>query len=526
MTDVSVVVPVYNPGDHIDDCIRTLLDQTLPADRYEVIFVDDGSTDDTPARLDELAAQHANVRVEHIPNSGWPGKPRNVGIDMANGEYVYFVDNDDWLERDALERLIETARRNESDVVIGKVVGHGKFVPRGLFLENSDEITLESRALLGLLTPHKLFRKALLDEHGIRFPEGKRRLEDHVFVMHTYFHAGRVSVLADHPIYHWMMRRGDSNASYQAFDPIGYYENVREVLDLIDEHTEPGELRDRLKLHWYRGKMLQRVGGPHFPKRTPEHRRALVEEVRKLALERYTPETAAKLPFNLRVRSHLLREGSIESLEALGELEHSLRARINATRSLDTLDGPRVVRWDGRMRGQGGPLRLRRQGDRIYWVQPDDVREELPRKLLDVTIAVFKPNVQIVLRSVDDRTEFVLPSEVGAKLVPIDKGDPDLVTVRVSGEATIDPASAAAGAPLPAGDWELLAVVNVLGFTHTTKIRRGKRRAPVVFTSTGGALADDSGTKKETPPAPPPSLPRRVAGRARWLRRKLSRTAG
>jgi hypothetical protein len=86
-----------------------------------------------------------------------------------------------------------------------------------------------------------------------------------------------------------MMRRGDSNASYQAFDPVGYYGNVREVLDLIDEHTEPGELRDRLKLHWYRGKMLQRVGGPHFPKRTPEHRRALDEEVRKLALERYTP---------------------------------------------------------------------------------------------------------------------------------------------------------------------------------------------------------------------------------------------
>jgi glycosyltransferase involved in cell wall biosynthesis len=109
VTDVSVIVPVYNPGDHIDDCIRTLLDQTLPADRYEVIFVDDGSTDETPARLDEVAAEHENVRVEHIPNSGWPGKPRNVGIDMARGDYVYFVDNDDWLERDALERLVETA---------------------------------------------------------------------------------------------------------------------------------------------------------------------------------------------------------------------------------------------------------------------------------------------------------------------------------------------------------------------------------------------------------------------------------
>jgi poly(ribitol-phosphate) beta-N-acetylglucosaminyltransferase len=100
---VSVVVPVYNPGRDIDDCIRSLLEQSLPPSEYEAIFVDDGSTDATPGRLDELAAEHAHVRVEHIPNSGWPGRPRNVGIDMARGEFVYFVDNDDWIEHDASE---------------------------------------------------------------------------------------------------------------------------------------------------------------------------------------------------------------------------------------------------------------------------------------------------------------------------------------------------------------------------------------------------------------------------------------
>src|SRR3954469_11880821 len=85
--DVTVVVPVYNTGEFIEPCIRSLLDQSLPADRYEVIFVDDGSTDETPARLGRLAAEASNVHVFHIPNSGWPGKPRNVGIDNAQGDY-------------------------------------------------------------------------------------------------------------------------------------------------------------------------------------------------------------------------------------------------------------------------------------------------------------------------------------------------------------------------------------------------------------------------------------------------------
>src|SRR5215213_4069019 len=152
--NVSVIVPVYNPGSHIDDCIDSLLGQTLPAGELELIFVDDGSTDATPARLDALAARHAHVRVEHIPNSGWPGKPRNLGLDMATGEYVFFVDNDDWLERDALERLYTTAEQDRADIVIGKVVGHGKRVPRVLFASNRHGEPFDDPVLLRLLTPH------------------------------------------------------------------------------------------------------------------------------------------------------------------------------------------------------------------------------------------------------------------------------------------------------------------------------------------------------------------------------------
>src|SRR5699024_1245466 len=93
---VSIVVAAYNTGEYIEPLIDSIIGQTLPADEFEAIFVDDGSTDATGQRLDELSAAQPNVRVEHIPNSGWPGKPRNIGADMADGEYIYFVDHDDW----------------------------------------------------------------------------------------------------------------------------------------------------------------------------------------------------------------------------------------------------------------------------------------------------------------------------------------------------------------------------------------------------------------------------------------------
>jgi poly(ribitol-phosphate) beta-N-acetylglucosaminyltransferase len=179
---VSVVVPVYNPGTYIEGCIESVLDQSLPADEYEAIFVDDGSTDETPARLDRLAAEHANVHVIHIPNSGWPGKPRNVGIDAAAGEFIQFVDHDDRLGPEALQRMYEYGVANASDVIVGKMAGQGRGVPRELFRTNRPRATVDNAALIDSLTPHKMFRRQFLTETGLRFPEGRRRLEDHVFV--------------------------------------------------------------------------------------------------------------------------------------------------------------------------------------------------------------------------------------------------------------------------------------------------------------------------------------------------------
>ena len=470
MLKVSVIVPVYNPGEHIEACIRSLLHQSMSRDEYELIFVDDGSTDGTAAKLDALAAEHDNVRVEHIPNSGWPGRPRNVGIDMARGEFVYFVDNDDWIEHEALERLYARATKNEADIVLGKVVGHGKYVPRTIFRRNRADVGLGWSGLLGLLTPHKLFRRSMLVEHGIRFPEGRRRLEDHVFTVHAYFHARRISVLADHPIYHWVLHDENTNASFGGFEPVGYYENVREVLDLVVEHTEPGEQRDQLLSHWYRGKMLGRVGGRTFARYDEPFRRSVYDEVRRLALERFTPEHDRLLAFHLRVRAHLLREGRYGALLDLANFEWQLEGDAVATDVRRPGGEPGLlVDLRAELVGTDEQLRFRRDGERVRWVPPPALAEVVPEELADATQELSEVASRLLLRSLNRGTEYVLPIEGQVRLV--DAGDGLLKPVLEVGTRIVR-REAAAGATLPDGEWAMRVAVSFAGFNDMTTLRR------------------------------------------------------
>jgi glycosyltransferase involved in cell wall biosynthesis len=334
---VSVVVPVFNPGGFIEDCIASLLRQSLPPDEMEAIFVDDGSTDGTGERLDLLAAEHPDrVRVIHIPNSGWPGRPRNVGVDAARGEYVLFVDNDDFLGDEALARLHATAVRTGADIVQPKVVGRGKKVPLELFRRNLDDARLVRDPLLALLAPHKLFRRAFLLERGLRFPEGRRRLEDHVFVVPAYFRARRVAVLADYPAYFWLRHETSRNASDARLGP-AYFDAVREVLDLVEANTEPGAFRDKMLRHWYRVKMVGRLGGPTFLWRPDDERRELFDDVRALTAERFSRAVTEGVTANLRVRAALMRAGHLDGLVALAEWESELRIEL----------APGVPRWEG-----------------------------------------------------------------------------------------------------------------------------------------------------------------------------------
>ena len=113
---LSVIVPVYNVEKYLSKCVDSLLNQNLLPEEYEIILVDDGSTDRSGDICDEYAMHHSNVKAIHQQNGGL-SVARNTGIQVAAGKYVQFVDSDDYLEPNVLKSLVEKMKLEDLDVL-------------------------------------------------------------------------------------------------------------------------------------------------------------------------------------------------------------------------------------------------------------------------------------------------------------------------------------------------------------------------------------------------------------------------
>ena len=349
---ISVIVPVYNPGEYLDPLLRSLDRQTMPVDDFEVIFIDDGSTDGAATRLDEWARSRPNAEVVHQPNHGWPGQPRNVGIERSRGTYVYFVDQDDWLGDEALARLVAYGDANASDVVVGKMKGIGRHVPNDLFKRSVPRAIIGQTPLQDSQTPHKVFRKSFLDEIGLRFPEGKRRLEDHLFVTTAYLRAHVVSVYADYECYIHIVRSDGGNAAYLPFEPAGYYANLEEVLDVIDRYLPAGDVKDRFLQRWIKNELVRRMRIRSVRDMPRARRHAFFAEVSRIMRTRIPKSAIALLPLDFRLGAILechttsaqffRIDRAIEGVLLFGSsVENGIAARL--------FDGPRRLSADARL---------------------------------------------------------------------------------------------------------------------------------------------------------------------------------
>ncbi|RGC68131.1 putative glycosyltransferase EpsJ [Micromonospora sp. MW-13] len=461
---VSVVVPAYNSGPHLEKLVASLLRQSLPPGEFEAVFVDDGSTDTTPARLDELAAAHPHIRVLHIDNSGWPSRPRNLGVAHARGEYVFFADDDDWFGDEALERLHAHAVEHDADMVVGKMAGHGRSVPRELFRRDRCDATLANSPLIDSLTAHKLFRRSFLDEHEIRFPEGPRRLEDHAMVTRAMFLSRRTCVLADYVCYHHLRRADAGNVTARRLDPAGYYANLREALDIVDAHTEPGPVRDRLHRRWLRNEMINRLRGKRLLEAPPDWAAQVALECGKVIRERFAPGVAAGLPPLQRAIASLTARDRLAELRRLAEWEAGVRVRARVDGHL--LAGSAVtLAVTAHLESGDQPVTLAVSDGRHRLALPVD---GVDPDLLDVTDRRSKARLDVVVRRRDGGEEFFLPVDQRAEEEPVRSAGPGRVHLVHHATARLDFATLNAGRT--EGTWILKARLTENGWTEDARL--------------------------------------------------------
>lgn len=209
MTNVSVIVPVYNVASYIERCVRSLLGQTLQ--NVEFIFVDDATPDDSIRILkrvmEEFPQRKPQIRILHNQQNLGLAATRFVGMDVAQGDYVIHCDSDDWVELDMLEVMYRKAIAEDADLVCCEAIKE-RTDGRTLYTYNYDEENLQNGLLaLNLGEIHvaiwnKLIRRSLFIEHGIRNFNGINMGEDSALTVRLRYYSNK-TVIVHRPFYHY-----------------------------------------------------------------------------------------------------------------------------------------------------------------------------------------------------------------------------------------------------------------------------------------------------------------------------------
>lgn len=256
---LSVVVPVYNVESYLRKCIDSLLNQDLTEDEYEIILVDDGSTDRGGAICDEYASRHPYVFALHQPNGGLSAA-RNTGIDVARGNYVMFVDSDDYLAPNVLKALVDKVEAEDLDALRFNYLNvnerYEEFEPNKVskpFMDYRDEICdgptfLVERLGFGCYAWQFLVRRELLN--GCRFSIGIF-FEDTDWTPRMLLKASRVTS-TDQIVYNYLQRQGSIT---QSVDEKKKRKAIDDKLFLIDTMKMlMGSANDK---RWFEGMIAQ-----------------------------------------------------------------------------------------------------------------------------------------------------------------------------------------------------------------------------------------------------------------------------
>lgn len=251
---VSVIVPCYNSERTIGHLLETLLGQTH--ERLQIILIDDGSTDGSVKAAEAACEGDERVQIASKPNTG-VSDTRNAGLEMAEGEWVYFADADDWIEFDGIATFLAAVEKDGSDLAISDfyraakgVVAHKHGPATGVFEQKQFLRYMGRRPANHYYASlwNKLFRRSIIEEAHLRFDTSIAFGEDHVFILNYLRHVKTVSLI-DRPLYYYIDTEG--SLLHRGFNPWGVvkmkWDTYRPYLRLYNDvglyHGPSGRLR-------------------------------------------------------------------------------------------------------------------------------------------------------------------------------------------------------------------------------------------------------------------------------------------
>lgn len=345
---ISVVMPVHNAMPYLLTSLASVMEQSIARDLVEVVAVDDGSTDGSGAQLDLLARSWDGLRVVHQRPSGGPSGPRNTGLDLASGRYVFFLDADDYLASETLERMLTLAEEQGFDVVVGdrKEVGGRKLHIRVLFKPRQETpgtsvfnswhdgpVTAEDLFLAAGSDCKHLYRRDRIERLGLRFPEDVIFGEDSMFAT-SYAEGAKIGFVKNYFCYYERLRSDGSNLTTWLTGSEIHLDALERSWRLRTDH-QPRWRQDMLP----RAVVLdltRLVFNERFVDREPGERRRLVDRARAQLRIWLTPQATARLEAFDRLKLELIGRGMEPELTEL------VRRVARDGRAKDIVTGGRV----------------------------------------------------------------------------------------------------------------------------------------------------------------------------------------
>lgn len=322
--DISVIVPVYNVEAYLDRCLESIINQD--SSNYEVIIVDDGSTDNSGKIADSYSEKYAFITTIHKKNAGL-GFARNTGLEYAKGKYILFVDSDDYIETNMLSVLYEAAKKNDADVCYSdflrdygdEVVKNNHLQELGGVYEGTDiqdkiipwmiggSPNDKFDEILGWGVWKALYSNEVIKKNGVKFHSEREMISEDIIFQLDFLKFTSCAVIVEGSYYHYCLRKGSLSAEYRSdrLEKNAYlYEQELKRLKSMGILEQTKIRADRMLLAASRVNIMMSVASQKFRESLQTIKRYEDNEVYSDSLENYPVK---HLPFKQKIFAYCLK---------------------------------------------------------------------------------------------------------------------------------------------------------------------------------------------------------------------------